>query len=141
MDGVHYYRTHNLGLVARLDAKIFLESAEDEALDPSTLWWVLSVGGKIAGFAGLKAGVEGAVQYGYLAKAGLLPEFRGKGLQKLLISVRDREAKKLSLSMNITYVAYWNLASANNLIACGYRLYDPDWKYGLKRALYFRKYL
>lgn len=135
---VRFQKTTNLDLITRLDRKIFDEQDE---IDPAVLWWVVVADDKIAGYMGLKACSEGGKPYGYLEKAGLLKPYRGHGLQKDMIAVRDREAKRLGLIMNITYTADWNLASANNLVACGYRMYEPEWKYGLKRALYFRKRL
>ncbi len=76
---------------------------------------------------------------GYLRRTGVLKPFRGKGLQRALIDCRDREAKRLGLKEVVTYTARDNYPSANNLIRCGYELYTPQSRYGLKDALYFCK--
>jgi GNAT superfamily N-acetyltransferase len=123
-----------------LDKEIFKDEAESR-ICRTTLWWLLELGGQPVGFAGLDDISEGKFRGGMLVKAGLLPIARGNGLQKRLIQIRDRAARKQGLTVNITYVAEWNYASANNLIECGYKLYTPQWKYGLADALYFRKYL
>ncbi len=134
-------KTTNKTLLRRLDRKIMgKRDADPSEFDGDTrVWWVAVYDGRIVGYCGLSVehGDEGI---GYLTRAGILPEFRGKGLQKKLIEVRDEEAEKRGYKVNITYVAKWNHASANNLIRCGYTLYSPEWKYGLKDALYFRKY-
>jgi len=135
---MHVRKTTNIEVVRRLDDKLFKEDAGDKLSGSANhIWWLAYVDGKIAGFAGLQ--VFASQNYGYLLRAGVLPEFRGLGLQKALIDARDREAKRLKLECNITYTAAWNHASSNNLIACGYRLYTPQYAWGLKHALYFMK--
>lgn len=132
-------KTKNYQLINRLDVKIFgKEEANDE--DPAkTIWFLLIVSDKIAGFAGITPFVEEGQKYGFLERAGLLKEFRGKGLQRDLIAIRDKEATRLKLNACFTYTARDNHKSSNNLIACGYRLYEPLCKYGIKQALYWRK--
>jgi L-amino acid N-acyltransferase YncA len=102
-------------------------------------WWIAenSAGQPIA-FAGLKE-VNG--QTGFLCRVGVNKNKRGEGIQKKLIRVREAKAKKLGLRWLITYCHPANLASANNLIACGMKLYSPQNPYGVPGALYFRKQL
>ncbi len=132
-------KTTNLDLIERLDTKLF--GGEYEGYYDDRIWWLAYVDGKISGFAGLKLFQEGSLHGGYLCRAGVLKKYRGQGIQRALIDCRDREAKRLGLGMNITYTARDNYASANNLIRCGYTLYDAELKYGLKDGLYFRKTL
>jgi GNAT superfamily N-acetyltransferase len=136
---MHVRKTRNLDIVRRLDEKIFKDNADEELTLRNTTWWLAYVDGKIAGFAGLKVFREGTHKMGFLERAGVLPEYRGQGIQRLLIDVRDREARRQMVDQNITYVADWNLSSANNLIRCGYELYKPERKFGIKDALYFWK--
>lgn len=133
-------KTTNKTLLRRLDRKIMGKKDADasEFDEAARVWWVAEYDGRIAGYAGLSTDY-GYIGMGYLSRAGILPEFRGKGIQKLLIQVRDEEAIKRGYELNITYVANWNHASANSLIRCGYTLYEPELAYGLKDALYFRK--
>lgn len=99
-------------------------------------WWLAYVNGKIAGFASMQATEEG----GLFALCGVLPKYRGKGLQKRLIRVRTIYAKRfLKLPRVFTYTASDNMPSANNLIKQGFKLYEPEYPWGLKGALYFFK--
>ena len=52
-------------------------------------------------------------------------------------------ARKHGFNELVTYVMAYNLASANNLIRCGFKLYRPAQPelWGGKTALYFRKTL
>ena len=127
--------TTNLALVQELDRSIFNEGS----IPDGAIWWLAYVGTVPVGYAGLKIWDEEGRRYGYLCRAGVLPEYRGKGIQLALIKVRDRMALRRKVGVNITYVADWNLGSANNLVRCGYSLYHPTWRYGFKDALYFRK--
>jgi GNAT superfamily N-acetyltransferase len=130
-------KTKNLDLINRLDKKTFHADAEpSEVVTAWHTWFIAIVDDKIAGFAGLEEGEGG---YGYLKRAGVLKEFRGKGVQRALIRARDKEAKRKGWGRNITYTADWNLSSANNLMREGYLMYSPQWRYGLKHALYFYK--
>lgn len=136
---MHVRKTTNLEVIERLDTKIFGKEKLDESYE-TAIWWLAYVDGKIAGYAGLRVFCEGdRERSGFLTRAGVLKEFRGLGIQRALIDCRDREARRQGLNMNITYTADWNTASANNLIRCGYELYIPQYKFGLKNALYFWK--
>lgn len=74
----------------------------------------------------------------FLSRAGVLPAHRGKGLGKKLISVRIRLARKIGMKCVITYTRPWNLSSANNLIHAGFTLYEPAYKFGYEKDLYWR---
>jgi GNAT superfamily N-acetyltransferase len=103
------------------------------------LWWIAEKEeGMPVAFAGLKV-VDKIT--GFLCRVGVEKDYRGQGLQKRLIRVREAKAKKLGLKWLITYVHPANLASANSLVACGMRLYSPQNPYGVAGALYFRKAL
>jgi GNAT superfamily N-acetyltransferase len=102
-------------------------------------WWVARVDGEVAGFACLRI-YDGAV--GYLALAGVLEKFRGRGIQKKLIRARERYAKAQGCTSMITYTAWKNWSSANSLIREEYTLYTPASRlWGLPYSLYFRKTL
>lgn len=76
----------------------------------------------------------------YLARAGVVPEFRGHGLQKRMIELRERWARKNGYRWAVTDTTD-NPASSNSLIARGYRLYEPTVAWGPTRAIYWRKKL
>ena len=77
----------------------------------------------------------------YLCLSGVLPEARGQGIQKKLIQARIKWARKQNVPAVHTYTAPFNLASSNNLISCGFKLFEPNTKWGLKDSLYWVKYL
>lgn len=102
------------------------------------IWWVAADALGLAAFAGLK---NVGHDTGFLCRVAVQKAYRGTGLHRKLIQVRERKARSMGLKWAITYVAKYNLKSANNLIRCGYRLYQPQNPYGVPDALYFRKSL
>ena len=76
----------------------------------------------------------------YLSRAGVMEKNRGKGIQKKLIRVRERQAKKFGMNWLISDT-YDNPASSNSLIRCGFNLYTPSKPYAANGTLYFRKKL
>jgi GNAT superfamily N-acetyltransferase len=73
----------------------------------------------------------------YLCRAGVLPTVRGKGLQKRLIRVRLRAAKSLGMNWAVSDT-FENPASANSLIATGFKMFEPTAPWGIRRTLYWR---
>jgi RimJ/RimL family protein N-acetyltransferase len=103
-------------------------------------WWLVRDGRSVIGFAGLRrCGLPVNRGLGFLCRVGIAARHRGHGLQKRLIRVRERAARAEGLEELVTYCAPWNLASANSLIACGFRLYRPAERWGGAEALYWRK--
>lgn len=100
-------------------------------------WWICyTEAGTPVGFCALKSSVRWA-ETGYLSRAGVLPGHRGKGLQKRLIRVRIARARQLGWKWLLSDTSE-NPASANSLIACGFRMYEPRDPYGLETSLYWR---
>jgi GNAT superfamily N-acetyltransferase len=111
--------------------------ADDLAETEYGYWWIAYDGEEPAAFCGLyhSRSVPGA---GYLARAGVLPEYRGHGLQRRLIRVRERKARKLGMKTLVSDT-FNNPQSSNNLIACGYRMYDPENPWGISGTCYWIK--
>lgn len=76
----------------------------------------------------------------YLARSGVAPEFQGQGLQKKMILIREKWARKHKYEWAITDTTE-NPQSANSLISRGYKVYEPKKPWGLRRAIYWRKKL
>jgi GNAT superfamily N-acetyltransferase len=76
----------------------------------------------------------------YLGRCGVTHAARGKGVQRKLIRVRLAWAKRHGYKWAVSDTTD-NVPSANNLIACGFRLYTPKVLYSFARALYWRKRL
>jgi len=100
-------------------------------------WWIMYDRNKYpAGFAGLVPSNRW-IDCGYLSRAGILLYHRGKGLQKRLIHARILKARKLGYEYLFSDT-HDNVPSVNNLIACGFKLYDPRTPYGAEKTLYWR---
>lgn len=110
----------------------------DTVLSPKVGWWWMAYcDGRLAGFAAMLQSSK-TPQAAYLARAGTLEAFRGRGLQKKLIRERLKFAKDLGLTQAITDTTD-NVASANALIATGFRMFEPDDPWGSPNTLYWRK--
>lgn len=112
---------------------------EDRPLHPKEgYWWIAyTETGVPAAFCSLKSSVRWA-ETGYLSRAGVLWGHRGKGLQKRLIRVRIARARHLGWQWLLSDTSE-NPASANSLIACGFKMYEPAQPYGLKTSVYWRR--
>lgn len=102
-------------------------------------WWVAYEGSTPAGFCGLYHSATDP-EGGYLCRAGVLPSFRGRHLQRKLIAVRERKARELGMKTLVTDT-FCNPQSSNNLIACGYRMFSPVKRWGFDAACYWKKNL
>ena len=82
-----------------------------------SLWWIVWRGKKPVAYAGLRPCKNPQNKgMGFFCRAGVVPEHRGRGLQKRLIRVRERAARRLGLKEVVTYCALWNCASINSMI-------------------------
>lgn len=111
----------------------------DKPYDTSNgTWWIAyDEENKPIGFAGLVQSSQW-LDTGYLCRAGVLLEHHGKGIQKRLIGVRLRHAKKLGYNWCISDTRE-NPPSSNSLINQGFKLYEPSNPYGDTKTLYWRK--
>lgn len=96
-----------------------------------SLWWVAEQSDQIVGYGGLYLGIEGQA---WLVRAGVVPAFRGRNLQRKLIASRLRAARKAGVPAVDTYTHATNIASQRSLIACGFRPIRCD-----EDTLYFQR--
>jgi GNAT superfamily N-acetyltransferase len=75
----------------------------------------------------------------FLCLSGVVPAFRGRGLQRRFVRVRERAAVRDGYHRMISYTTTDNVWSANNLIRCGYKMYVPQFQWGVQGAAYFEK--
>lgn len=110
-------------------------------IDPERgFWWLAfttDAGRELAGFCGLTPTFSDA-SLGYLKRAGVLRPYRGQGLQRRFVRVREAKAKRIGMRGIVTDTTD-NPPSANNLIACGYRIYDPPQPWGFSNTIYWSK--
>ena len=100
-------------------------------------WWIAFDGGEPVGFAGITQSVRWG-DAGYLCRSGVVEGVRGQGLQKRLIAARLAKARRVGWNWVITDTRR-NPASANSLINCGFKMYQPAVPWGMKDACYWRK--
>lgn len=98
-------------------------------------WWIAYDRCRPVGFCGLNT-VKSWDKAGYLVRGGVVSTHRGKGLQKKLIRIRAIKAKKVGFDFLISATRD-NIPSANNLIACGFKLYEPTVPWMADGSLYW----
>lgn len=99
-------------------------------------WWVCVVDGEIVAYCGCVYS-DGICIFN---RAWVHPNCRGNGMQRKMIKVRIKAAKEQCHTV-ITYTLINNHHSSNNLIKCGFMLYNPEYAYSGKGNLYWIKYL
>lgn len=102
-------------------------------------WWIGTCAGVPVAFAGLVASTLGP-GIGYLKRAGVAAGHRGRGLQRRMITLREMRARRNGWHRIVTDTTD-NVASANNLMACGYRLFRPEHPWAFRDSLYWTKNL
>lgn len=108
-------------------------------LDPSYgYYWIAYDYDKPIGFAWLVPSTLGE-GVGYLKRVGVLPQYRGQGLQQKLLRVREQQAKRLGWTRCVTDTAYHNIPSSNNLIRAGYSMFEPPIRWAFVQGLYWTK--
>jgi len=85
-------------------------------------WWVAYCGDRPGAFCGMYPLSQDSFHC-YLCRAGVVPEFRGQGLQRRLIQARIRKARSLGFTSLVSDTVPNNPVSNNNLIACGFRMF------------------
>jgi len=139
--GVDAAKPATAALLQYLQLKILPNDIPKET--SSGCWWI-GYDGELGGLPVAFASLHPSIQWGdagYLSRSGVLPSHRGQGLQKRLLRVRERRAKALGLTWLISDTASYNVASSNNLAACGYKLFRPSNPWGHEDAIYWRKEL
>ncbi len=127
-----------LDVVERLQ-KLILPYDKPDCTSSGAWWLARDENGAPVAFAGIKQSVHWSDAM-YLCRSGVLGRARGKGMQRRLIAVRERHARRLGKNWLISDTTD-NPASANSLIGAGFRMYEPSSPWGLKAACYWRKKL
>lgn len=109
-------------------------------VEPIGDWWLAKCGTHWAGFCVLWPSVNFPLT-GYLARSVVVPKFRGRGIQKRMIRVREAAARRHGWLSMVSDSNNGNCASGNSLIACGYRMWVPEKKWGNETSIYWRRAL
>lgn len=124
-------RTVDPRKILRLDALTFGDDSPVDVLDPRAVWWTY---GDLA-YCGARPTNEPGLAY--MIRSGVVDSAKGQGLQRRMIRVRMRWARSEGYTGVCTYTVIENAASANNLIACGFRLYNPSTRWAGDEILYW----
>lgn len=109
----------------------------------SGAWWIVWYGETPIGFCGIHRS-SCFKRTAYLCRVAVAQYHQGFGLQKRLIRVREKWARRNDIICVITDTDSENYASSNSLINCGYKMWEP--RQSIKWAdhdvpLYWKKYL
>lgn len=126
------------GAIEDLERECFGEDGMTPGEEAAWHWWAAIDGRRFAGYAAAR--FEGPEAL-FLCRAGVAEAYRGLGVQKKLIVARLKFAEESGCTRAITYTSVDNMASANNLISCGFKLYRPDFLWADRDWLYFQKKL
>jgi predicted acetyltransferase len=123
---------------ALIDLQLLCLPSDDPETPKEGSWWWLAIDedGKAVGFAGMRSS-DRWQQTMYLCRAGVLPKYRGQGIQKRLIRVRLIKARSFGNTHAITDCTTENPASARSLIATGFRPYWPQIPWALPHSIYW----
>jgi GNAT superfamily N-acetyltransferase len=103
-----------------------------------TVWFLVFNKAEPAAFCALSPRPDGT---GWMSRAGVLPRFRGQGLQARMISHREVVAQAHGFATVVTNINRDNPHSMNNFIDAGYRPFWPAEPWDDERATYWRKVL
>lgn len=113
---------------------------EDAPVFPEDgVWWVGHDGSQAVAFCLIEPSCQW-LDTAYLARSGVLKAWRGMGLQKKMITIRERYARSVGYRWMISDTTD-NPPSSNSLIAKGYRIFDPSAPWGMDCTIYWRKRL
>lgn len=110
-------------LILRMDRICF---PLDEPPTIAGAQWIIGWdGGTVAAYCAWKTVDHGGVQVGFHYRGGVLPEYRGHGLQRRMLCLREAAMRERGLTNAVTYTDADGAASMRSLIAEGYRPYAP----------------
>jgi Acetyltransferase (GNAT) family len=122
--------------LAELHRLTFFDGAPIPEFDQGH-WWLAFHEALPVGFAGVIASTH-ACNAGYFSRVGVLKRHCGNALQLRLMRAMEQRAKYNGWNCVVSDTTD-NLASANNFIRAGYRLYRPQTPWAWPNTLYWRK--
>ena len=100
-------------------------------------WWLAFHKAAAVAFVGAVPSTH-ARNAGYICRVGVLPAHCGQRLQLRLMRVAELRARRNGWTCLVSDTTR-NVASANNFIRAGYRLYQPQIPWAWPNTLYWRK--
>jgi len=123
-------------MLADLHRLTFFDSAPVPSFDWGH-WWIAFHERLPVAFAGLVPSTH-AQNAGYLCRVGVVDGHWGRSLQLRLMRAIEVRARRSGWNCVVSDTTD-NVASANNFIKAGYRLYRPRHPWGWPHTLYWRK--
>lgn len=102
-------------------------------------WWLALHEAMPVGFAGVIPSTR-ARNAGYFSRVGVLKQHCGNALQLRLMRAMESRARNAGWGCVVSDTTD-NVASANNFIRAGYRLYRPQHPWAWPNTLYWRKFI
>ena len=101
-------------------------------------WWLVRDEAKVnVAFAGMIPAITD-LNTGYFTRVGVLHVARGHRLQKRLLSVVERRARKNGWTAIISDTTD-NPPSANAMISGGYKIFEPAHRWAFPHSIYWKK--
>jgi GNAT superfamily N-acetyltransferase len=125
-------------ILADLHRLTFFDGAPIPEFDQG-YWWFAYCGVEPIGFAGVIPSTH-AHNAGYFCRVGVLRSHCGRGLQLRLMRAMESQARRNGWRAIVSDTTE-NVASANNFIRAGYRLYLPQFPWAWPHTLYWRKFI
>jgi GNAT superfamily N-acetyltransferase len=123
-------------ILAELHGLTFFDSAPIPEFDQG-YWWLALHEAAPVGFAGLIPSTR-AHNAGYFSRVGVLRRHCGRGLQLRMMRAMESRARDNGWGCVVSDTTD-NVASANNFIRAGYRLFSPKNPWAWPNTLYWRK--
>ena len=114
----------------------FFDSARIPEFDHGH-WWLAFREALPIAFAGVVLSTH-AYNAGYFTRVGVVRKHCGQGLQLRLMRAMESRVRRNGWSFVVSDTTD-NVASANNFIRAGYRLYRPQHPWAWPNTLYWRK--
>jgi GNAT superfamily N-acetyltransferase len=114
----------------------FFDSARIPEFDHGH-WWLAFREALPIAFAGVVPSTH-AYNAGYFTRVGVVRKHCGRGLQLRLMRAMESRVRRNGWSFVVSDTTD-NVASANNFIRAGYRLYRPQHPWAWPNTLYWRK--
>ncbi|WP_296320734.1 GNAT family N-acetyltransferase [Reyranella sp.] len=134
-------RVEHTGAVQELYETLFPADGPFKAwATPDVIWFVALDDKKVVGFAGVR--FIRRSKTAELVISGVATTHQGRGIQRRLISARERAARKVGMTRAVSYTIPQNAPSATNLAKRGYSTYRPKtaWS-GRRSVVYWEKRL
>ena len=77
----------------------------------------------------------------FFSRVGVMPSHRGQGLQRRLMTTMERHGRREGWNAIVTYTVGGNGWSTRNILAAGYRTYEPRKSYVGWEVVHMRKWL